>query len=79
MTEQPSHTYIRGNSLSFPGGTSGKYTPANAGATRDVIPGWGRSPGGGHGTYSSFLAWRIPWPEEPGRLQPIGLQRIRHD
>jgi len=33
----------------------------------------------GMATYSSFLAWRIPWTEEPGRLQPIGLQRIRHD
>ena len=26
-----------------------------------------------------FLAWRIPWTEEPGRLQPIGLQRDGHD
>ena len=30
-------------------------------------------------TYSSTLAWKIPWTEEPGRLQPIGLQRVRHD
>ena len=29
-------------------------------------------------THSSILAWRIPWTEEPGGLQPIGLQRIRH-
>ena len=29
--------------------------------------------------HSSFLAWRIPWTEEPGRLQPIGSQRVRHD
>ena len=26
--------------------------------------------------YSSILAWRIPWAEEPGRLQSIGLQRV---
>ena len=26
-------------------------------------------------TYSSILAWRIPWTEEPGRLQPMGLQK----
>ena len=26
-----------------------------------------------------FLAWRIPWTEEPGRLQSIGLQRVRHN
>ena len=30
-------------------------------------------------TYSSTLAWRIPWPEDPGRLQSMGLQRVRHD
>jgi len=30
-------------------------------------------------THSSILAWRIPWMEEPGRLQPIGSQRVRHD
>ena len=28
---------------------------------------------------SSILAWRIPWAEEPGGLQSIGSQRIRHD
>ena len=30
-------------------------------------------------THSSILAWRIPWREEPGRLQSMGLQRVRHD
>ena len=30
-------------------------------------------------TYSSVLAWKIPWTEEPGRLQSIGLHRIRHN
>ena len=30
-------------------------------------------------TYSSTLAWKIPWSEEPGRLQPMGSQRVRHD
>ena len=30
-------------------------------------------------TYSNILAWRIPWTEEPGRLQSIGLQTVRHD
>ena len=30
-------------------------------------------------TYSSILAWRIPWTEEPGELQSIGGQRVRHD
>ena len=30
-------------------------------------------------THSSILAWRIPWTEEPGRLQFIGSHRVRHD
>ena len=30
-------------------------------------------------THSSILAWRIPWTEEPGRLQSMGWQRVRHD
>ena len=30
-------------------------------------------------THSSILAWEIPWSEEPGRLQSMGFQRIRHD
>ena len=33
----------------------------------------------GMATHSSILAWRIPWTDEPGRLQSIGLQRLRHD
>ena len=30
-------------------------------------------------TYCSILAWKIPWPEEPGGLQSMGSQRVRHD
>ena len=30
-------------------------------------------------THSSILAWEIPWTEEPGRLQPMGSQRVEHD
>ena len=33
----------------------------------------------GLATHSSILAWRIPWTEEPGGLQSLGLQRVRHD
>ena len=33
----------------------------------------------GMATHSRILAWRIPWTEEPGGLQSIGLQRVRHD
>ena len=30
-------------------------------------------------THSNILAWRIPWTEEPGGLQSVGLQRVKHD
>ena len=33
----------------------------------------------GMGAHSSILAWIIPWTEEPGRLQSMGSQRVRHD
>ena len=59
-----------------------KNPSANSGDTRDkgLIPGSGRSPGGGNANpLKCILAWRIPWTEEPGRLQSIGSQRARHD
>ena len=30
-------------------------------------------------TYSSIVAWTIPWTEEPAKVQPVGSQRVRHD
>ena len=33
----------------------------------------------GMATHSSILAWRVPWTEEPGGLQFIGSQRVRHE
>ena len=33
----------------------------------------------GMATHSSILAWKIPWAEEPGGLQSLGLQRVGHD
>ena len=56
--------------MDFPGGSAVKYLPASAGDVGS-IPGSGRPPSGGHGSHSSILAWRIPWIEEPGRLQFI--------
>ena len=37
------------------------------------------SPEKGMATHSSILAWRIPWTEEPGGLQFMGLQKVRHN
>ena len=60
---------------------SGKESACKAEDTGDMglIPGSGRCPGGGHGNLLSILTWRIPWMEEPGRLQFIALQRVGHD
>ena len=33
----------------------------------------------GKATHSSILAWEIPWTEEPGRLQSVGLHRVEHN
>ena len=43
------------------------------------IPGWGRSLEKEMATHSSILAWKIPWAEEPDRLQSMGSQRVGHD
>ena len=43
------------------------------------IPGSGRSPGERNAYPLSILAWKTPWTEEPGRLQSMGSQRVRHD
>ena len=59
-----------------------KNPAANAGDIRDMVQSLGCEEPlkeGGHGTYSSVLGWRIPWTEEPGGLQPMGSQRVRHD
>ena len=45
-----------------------------------VLPlGWEDSMEKGMATHTSVLVLRIPWTEEPGGLQSMGLQRVRHD
>ena len=44
-----------------------------------MIPGLERSPEKEMTNHSCILAWKIPWKEEPGRLQFIGSQRVRHE
>ena len=67
------YTYVVG----FPDGSDGKESACNAG-DQGVNPSLGRSPGEGSHNHSSILAWRIPWTEEPGGRQPMGLQRVGH-
>ena len=65
----------------FPTVSVVKNMPVNAGDTGDVgsIPGSGRSLKEEMATHSGILAWKIPWTEEPGGLQWMGLQRVGHD
>ena len=55
-----------------------KNPPANIGDV-GLIPGPGRSPGGGNDNPPSILAWKIPWTEEPGGLVSMGLQTVSND
>ena len=66
-----------GSALGSPGGASGRRTPLPMQETKET----GLQSLGpddpleeGMATHSSILAWRIPWTEEPGRLQSIGSQ-----
>ena len=63
---------------SFPGGSEVKASAWDAGDPGS-IPGLGRSPGEGNGNPLQYSCpWRIPWREEPGRLQSMGSQRVGH-
>ena len=62
----------------FPDGSDGKESACNVGDA-GLIPGTGRSPGGGHGYLLQCSCWRIPWTEGPDRLQPMWSQTVKHD
>ena len=62
----------------FPGGTVVKNLPANAGDAGDtsLIPGLGRTLAVGKANpLQYFLAWKISWTEEPGKLQSIRVAK----
>ena len=61
----------------FPGGTSGKESACRW--RRCKKPRFHPGLEGPLATHSSFLAWRIPWTEEPGGLRSMGSQTVRHD
>ena len=71
--------YFNWSIIAFPGGPGVKNLPANAEER------WVRSLGGEDplekemATYSSVLAWEIPWTERPGGLPSTGLQRVGRD
>ena len=61
----------------FPGGLDSQESTCNAGDLGS-IPGLAGPVEEGMATHSSILAWRILWTEEPGWLQAMGSQRVRH-
>ena len=64
--------------LGFPCGSAGKESAAIWETWVQSLV-WEDPLEKGMASHSSIFAWRIPWTEEPGRLQSMGLQRVRHD
>ena len=65
--------------MGIPGSSAAKYLPVNAGDLGSISR-FGEDPlEKGMATHSSILAWKIPWTEEAGRLQSMGLQRVEHN
>ena len=62
----------------FPGGSDGKASACNVGDLGS-IPGSGRSSGEGNDNPLQYSCLKIPWMEEPGRLQSMGSQTVGHD
>ena len=61
--------------LVFSGGSKGQESACSAGDP-GLIPGLGRSPGEGNGNPLQYSCLRIPWTEEAGGLQSMGLQQL---
>lgn len=64
--------------MGFPGGSESKESACKAGGL-SLIPGLEDSLEKKMAIHSSIRAWKIPWTEEPGRLQSIGSQRFGHN
>ena len=65
--------------LGFPGDSDGKNNLTTIQETQVQFLGWKEPLEEEMATSSITLTWRIPWTEEPGRLQPMELQRAGHD
>ena len=62
------------SSLGFPGGSVGKNPPTTQETWVQSL-GWDDTLEEKMATHSSILAWKVPWTEEPGRLQSMGSQK----
>ena len=68
--------------LVFPGGISGKKPACQYRRLKEMWVqslGWEDPLEKEMATHSSILAWKIPWTEEPGRLQSVGSHRVGHN
>ena len=65
-------------SFRLPRWFSGKESACQTGHI-DSVPGSGKSPGGGNGKPVQYSCWEIPRTEEPGGLQSMGSQGVRHN
>ena len=63
--------------LDFPGGSNSKTSPALNAGDWGLIPGSGRPLEKEMATQYSILAWSIPWMEDPGRLESMGVAKSR--
>ena len=63
--------------MGFPGGSNGKESVCNVETWVQSL-GWEDPLEEEMAIHSSILAWRIPWTEEPGGLQSMDSQRVRH-
>ena len=70
-----------GKDMGFPGGSVAKTLTAKQETWETWVPSLGQKDPleVEMATHSSVLAWRIPWTENPGGLQPMELQRVGHD
>ena len=64
--------------MSFPGGSDGIESNCNVGDL-GLIPGLGRSPGGGHGNPLQYSCLENPMTDKPGGLQSMASQRVGHN
>ena len=69
------------NAWGFPSGSVVKKLPANKGDARDtdLIPGLGKSPGGGHSNSLQYSCLENPMDRGAWQLQSMGSQRVGHD
>ena len=67
--------------MDFPSGSVAKNSPAGQEVQEMGVRSlsWEDPLEEGMAAHSSILAWRIPWTEEPGGLQSVGLQRVKRD